>query len=296
MTSGSTISGMPTGSQAARKAEMFRTHWWWSSGWSGSWSRLHDDAGGVEPQRLLDGVGDELAEQVARQLGAVDVRDVGAQHERRLLRPADALEVAAPAPGESWIASGAASTSVAIALAWSSIPARNASSPKKPWSTATSKQRPSAAKRRFSRAFMRPPRGPRRPASRRDRARPSVAPTAVVARAPAALASRARVDEWPAGEPPVDEPRGESVAGAGAVDSVRRETRARRPRSRRLRRSSRRRRASAPPPRRRGRGTRLPRSQAPALAEIPCASARLAMRRSRCGRHGWTRSQRPVAS
>src|SRR5262245_2399269 len=37
----------------------------------------------------------------------------------------------------------------------SSMPARNDTSPKKPWSTATSKQRPSAAKSRLSLAFTR---------------------------------------------------------------------------------------------------------------------------------------------
>src|SRR5262249_6131755 len=45
------------------------------------------------------------------------------------------------------MASGAASTSVATVRSMSSIPARNEPSPKKPWSTATSKQRPSAASR-----------------------------------------------------------------------------------------------------------------------------------------------------
>src|SRR5688500_12488004 len=43
-------------------------------------------------------------------------------------------------PGESWIASGAASTSVAIARSMSSIPARNVASPNKPWSTARSEE------------------------------------------------------------------------------------------------------------------------------------------------------------
>ena len=49
--------------------------------------QVDDDAGGVEPERLLDGVLDELAEQGARQLGRVDVGDVGAQHQRGLAWP-----------------------------------------------------------------------------------------------------------------------------------------------------------------------------------------------------------------
>src|SRR3954462_12682182 len=59
-------------------------------------------------------------------------------------------------PGESWIASGAASTSVRMAAAMSSIPAREGPSLKKPWSTATSKQRPSAANRRLRLGSMAP--------------------------------------------------------------------------------------------------------------------------------------------
>ena len=47
--------------------------------------------------------------------------------------------------GESWIASGAASTSVSIAAAMSSMPVSIAGSPGMPWSTATSKQRPEVA-------------------------------------------------------------------------------------------------------------------------------------------------------
>src|SRR5215213_5672136 len=48
-------------------------------------------------------------------------------------------------PTESWIASGAASTSVSIAAAMSSMPVSIAGSPGMPWSTATSKQRPEVA-------------------------------------------------------------------------------------------------------------------------------------------------------
>ena len=55
-------------------------------------------------------------------------------------------------PRVSWIASGAASTSVRTADFRSSMPDRNAGSLKKPWSTATSKHRPLAAlNRRFRR-------------------------------------------------------------------------------------------------------------------------------------------------
>src|SRR5687768_14150451 len=55
-------------------------------------------------------------------------------------------------PTVSWIASGAASTSVSIAASMSSIPARKPGSPGKPWSTATSKQRPERGwNRRLSR-------------------------------------------------------------------------------------------------------------------------------------------------
>ena len=55
--------------------------------------QVADDAGGIEPQRLLNGPGHELAEQVARKLRPVDVRDVRAEHERGLLRPLEALQV-----------------------------------------------------------------------------------------------------------------------------------------------------------------------------------------------------------
>ena len=115
-------------------------------------------------------------------LGAVDVRDVGAQHERRLRGPGIRCSSGAW-PGESWIASGAASTSVAIARSMSSIPARNEPSPKKPWSTATSKQRPSAANRRFRRGVH--------ASASSIVGSPSAAPTAVVASAPTALAKPA---------------------------------------------------------------------------------------------------------
>src|SRR5262245_21771521 len=57
-------------------------------------------------------------------------------------------------PGESWIASGAASTSVRTAADMSSMPVRNGASLTKPWSTATSKHRPSAANSRLSRGSM----------------------------------------------------------------------------------------------------------------------------------------------
>src|SRR5215208_3060798 len=49
------------------------------------------------------------------------------------------------------MASGAASTSVATARCMSSMPVRNEPSLKKPWSTATSRQRPSAANSRLRR-------------------------------------------------------------------------------------------------------------------------------------------------
>src|SRR5215216_4954980 len=55
-------------------------------------------------------------------------------------------------PTDSWIASGAASTSVSMAASMSSIPARKPASPGMPWSTATSKQRPECGwNSRFSR-------------------------------------------------------------------------------------------------------------------------------------------------
>src|SRR5258705_346621 len=55
-------------------------------------------------------------------------------------------------PTVSWIASGPAATSVSTAAAMSSMPLRNGGSPKKPWSTATSMQRPEAGwKRRLRR-------------------------------------------------------------------------------------------------------------------------------------------------
>src|ERR1022692_4619810 len=54
-------------------------------------------------------------------------------------------------PGASWIASGTAATMVWTAAPRSSIPPRKLASLKKPWSTATSKHFPSAAKRRLRR-------------------------------------------------------------------------------------------------------------------------------------------------
>ena len=76
-----------------------------------------------------------------RRLGRVDVRRVRASTSAGLSRPGWRCRRSAW-PTESWIASGAASTSVSIAFAISSIPVSIAGSPGMPWSTATSKQRP----------------------------------------------------------------------------------------------------------------------------------------------------------
>jgi hypothetical protein len=54
-------------------------------------------------------------------------------------------------PGGSWIASGEAATTAAIARAGSSMPHKKVDSLKNPWSIATSKHLPSGAKRRFKR-------------------------------------------------------------------------------------------------------------------------------------------------
>src|SRR5204862_2973218 len=55
---------------------------------------VDDDAGGVEPDGGVDDAADELREEVRRRLRAVDVRDIRAEDERRLPRPAYRLEEA----------------------------------------------------------------------------------------------------------------------------------------------------------------------------------------------------------
>src|SRR5690606_28302170 len=47
----------------------------------GDAEEVHDDAGGVEAERLHDGIGDDAGKQRPRELVAIDVGDVGAQDE-----------------------------------------------------------------------------------------------------------------------------------------------------------------------------------------------------------------------
>ena len=58
----------------------------------GQEQQVDDDTRRVEQQRTLDRTLDKLAEVAPRPLGAVDVGDVGAQHERRLPRPGNPLQ------------------------------------------------------------------------------------------------------------------------------------------------------------------------------------------------------------
>ena len=58
----------------------------------GEQEQVDDDRGGVEAQRLLDGLVDQGAEELARQPRPVDVRDVDAHHERGLRLPGNGLE------------------------------------------------------------------------------------------------------------------------------------------------------------------------------------------------------------
>src|SRR5262249_37850723 len=67
-------------------------------------------------------------------------------------------------PGPSWIASGFAATIVSTARSMSPIPGRKLGSLKIPWSIATSRQRPSAASKRFNRAVALIARSPGPPA------------------------------------------------------------------------------------------------------------------------------------
>ena len=61
-------------------------------GLAGQEQQVDDDARGVELHRTLDRALDELAEMALRHLRAVDVRDIGAKHERRLARPRNPLQ------------------------------------------------------------------------------------------------------------------------------------------------------------------------------------------------------------
>lgn len=102
--------------------------------------------------------------------------------------PADLLEVelfAYETSGFGWTAFWPA-----IAYSMSLIPARKSPSPKKPWSTATSKHFPPAAKSRFRRAYTKTYSSPASSSVSWRPRTPSTAPIAVVASAPAAFASR----------------------------------------------------------------------------------------------------------
>jgi hypothetical protein len=59
---------------------------------AGNAEEIHHDAGGVEAERLLHRVADHPAEKRPRQLCAIDVGDIGAEDQRRLLPPWDLLQ------------------------------------------------------------------------------------------------------------------------------------------------------------------------------------------------------------
>ena len=69
-------------------------------GLAGDAEEVHDHAGRIEPQPLLDGRLDHAAEERARELRAIDVGDVGAEHERGLLAARDGLEIVRLPDGE----------------------------------------------------------------------------------------------------------------------------------------------------------------------------------------------------
>src|SRR5262249_41383827 len=110
-----------------------------------------------------------------------------------------------------------ASTSADTVFSMSSMPERKEASPKRPWSTATSKQRPSAAKRRFRRGFMPPPRVP---ASGRDRRPPRRRPPPWWQAPPLPLRSPRPPRGRPPGGPAVEDARDECVACPRPVDRL----------------------------------------------------------------------------
>ena len=62
--------------------------------------KIHDDAGGIEAHALEHGVGDGAGEERARELGAVDVGDIGAQDEGGLAADGKLLEMRRLPDGE----------------------------------------------------------------------------------------------------------------------------------------------------------------------------------------------------
>ena len=136
------MSGMPARSAAVRSAVMFSMHSRRRASAPGMSNRFTHDARGVEAHGVADGVVDDVAEGRARRLLAVDVGDVDAQHEGGLLAAGERLQQRRLAERElDRVGAGRRPASRSRA-AMSSMPARKRGSPKKPWSTATSMQRP----------------------------------------------------------------------------------------------------------------------------------------------------------
>src|SRR4051812_16940034 len=155
MASGSTISGMPTWSQAARSALTLRRHWRCRSGWSGSSSRLTTTQAASNRTAMPTASSTMWLNATRGSSAAYTFARSARSTSAGLAGPGMSCRWRAW-PGESWMASGLASTRVRTTAAMSSMPVRNAASLTKPWSTATSKQRPSAANRRLSLGSMAP--------------------------------------------------------------------------------------------------------------------------------------------
>lgn len=69
-------------------------------GFAGDAEQIDDDTGGIEAESLFDGGLDDAAEEGARELGAVDVCNIGAQDEGRLVLPGDRLKIVGLTDGE----------------------------------------------------------------------------------------------------------------------------------------------------------------------------------------------------